>query len=352
MVAVELRFLIVGSNFLEELGVDLDFVFNSGTAGFDPALSDGAAITDPYTGALVLIPRQFTRAGIVPAIPGGGSAMAQQTPSQPYSHAGFVPAAGGIVPSISEMTPITSQQRSIGIADPRSLNTGVPGSFGQGLDPALRIAGSFLDNLQVDFLIRATQANRRSNVVQAPRLMLFNGSRAWVAVVRNRQYVSSVTPSVAQGAVGVQPVTAFVQSGASLDIEATITADRKYVSMIVRTGLSQEPTFQSFEVQRASGDSPGIFILLPDQQTRTINTTVSVPDGGTVLIGGLKQVGEMEIEAGVPILSKIPILKRAFSNASRVKDVQTLLILLKAKILIQKEAEEEAFPMLTAMGAG
>ena len=84
----------------------------------------------------------------------------------------------------------------------------------------------------------------------------------------------------------------------------------------------------------------------------TIRTTVSVPDGGTVLLGGLKQVGEVEIEAGVPILSKIPILKRAFTNSTMVEDTQTLLILLKAKILIQKEAEEEAFPTLTSIRPG
>jgi general secretion pathway protein D len=351
MIGVEARFLIVSSNFLEEIGVDLDFVFNSGTAGFDPAFNAaGAPITDPFSGAQVLMPRPYSQIGIVPAIPPlGGGAMGQTIPAQPYGHAGFVPAPGGIIPQSSRMSPITAQQGSLGLADPRAFNTGIPGSFAtQGLVPALNIAGSFLDNLQVDFLIRATQANRRSSIVQAPRLMMFNGQRAWVAVVRNRQYVSSVTPSVAEGAVGVQPVLANAQSGSSLDIEGTISADRKYVTITVRTGLSQEPNFERFEVQRASGNSPGIFILLPDQETRSLRTTVSVPDGGTVLLGGLKQVAEMEIEAGVPILSKIPILKRAFTNTTKVKDTQTLLILLKAKILIQKEAEQEAFPTLTS----
>lgn len=356
MIGVESRFLIVSSNFLEEIGVDLDFVFNSGSAGFDPAFTPaGAPITDPFTGAQVLVPRPFSRIGVVPAVPalGGGPFAGQAIPVQPYGHAGFVPTGTGIIPQFSEMSPITGQQGSLNLADPRQLNTGIPGSFArEGLLPALNIAGSYLDNLQVDFLIRATQANKRSSVVQAPRLMMFNGQRAWVAVVRNRQYVSSVTPSVAQGAVGVQPVAAFIQSGSSLDVEGTISADRKYVTITVRTGLSQEPTFTRFEVQRASGNSPGIFILLPDQETRGIRTTVSVPDGGTVLLGGLKQVGEIEIEAGVPILSKIPILKRAFTNTTKVMDTQTLLILLKAKILIQREAEEEAFPTLSSLRPG
>jgi Flp pilus assembly secretin CpaC len=358
MIGVEARFLIVSSNFLEELGVDLDFVFNQGSAGYDPAFTNGASgiapVTDPFTGAQVLIPRPYSYSGVTPAVPGfGGGAMPQVTPLQPYGNAGYVPTGTGIVPQFNEMSPITAQQSSLNLTDPTALNTGIPGSFGrQGLQPSMNIAGSFLDNLQVDFLIRATQANRRSSIVQAPRLMMFNGQRAWVAVTRNRQYVSTVTPSVAEGAVGVQPVQQGSPSGTSLDVEGTISADRKYVTITVRTGIATEASFEKFEVQRASGNSPGIFILLPDQEFRSIRTTVSVPDGGTVLLGGLKQTGEIEVEAGVPILSKIPILKRAFTNTSKVKDTQTLLMLLKAKILIQKEAEEEAFPTLSSSMPG
>ena len=51
---------------------------------------------------------------------------------------------------------------------------------------------------------------------------------------------------------------------------------------------------------------------------------------------------EVEKEAGVPILSKIPILGRAFSNRSKVKDTQVLLILVKPTIILQEEAEAEA----------
>jgi type II secretory pathway component GspD/PulD (secretin) len=69
-----------------------------------------------------------------------------------------------------------------------------------------------------------------------------------------------------------------------------------------------------------------------------------VPDGGTLLIGGQKLASEAEVEAGVPVLSKIPILKRLYSSRTTVKDEQTLLILVKPQILIQPEQEEMAFP--------
>lgn len=353
MIGVESRFLNVSSNFLEEIGVDLDFVFNQGGAGYDPAINPntGSPLTDLFTGSQILMPRNYGRAGLFPNIPPGGQPFtAGATPIQPYGQAGFVPPSGGLSPTFSDMTPIGVQNGSLGLANPANLNTGIPGSIAQSSSfaPAFSIAGSFLDNLQIDFLIRATQANKRSSVVQAPRLMMFNGQRAFVAVTRIRSYVSTVTAQVAEGAVAFQPQTPQINSGSVLDVEGTISADRKYVTLTIRTGLAQEPKFDRFEVQRASGSSPGLFILLPDQEQRVVNTTVSVPDGGTVLLGGLKQVGEAEIEAGVPILSKIPVLKRAFTNTSMVRDTQTLLILIKAKILIQQEAEEEAFPTFSS----
>ena len=351
-IAMEARFLNVTSNFLEEFGVDLDFVFNSGSAGYDQGYGNAsAALRDPATGAIVLVPRTYSQIGSLPATPGFGTPIAQGNVIQPYGQAGLVPTGTGILPHINEMTPITAQQSSLALTDPGSISTTVPGSFAQSIAaPALNIAGSFLDNLQVDFLIRATQANRRSSIVQAPRLVMFNGQRANISIGRSRSYVSSVQPQIGEQVVGVQPIISQAQSGTVLVVEGTISADRRYVTVTVETSQTDEPSFEKFITQQASGNSPSIYVSLPNQSFVTLNTTVSIPDGGTVLLGGMKQVGEVEVEAGVPILSKIPILKRAFTNTTTVKDTRTLLVLMKAKIIIQREAEEEAFPTFTAMG--
>ena len=141
------------------------------------------------------------------------------------------------------------------------------------------------------------------------------------------------------------------QVGKTTFLQHVCEKDRKYVTLNVDVRQRDEPTLERFEVQRASGNSPGAFISLPDYNFATLSTTVSIPDGGTVLLGGLKQVGEVETEAGVPILSKIPVLKRAFTNQTSIKDTRTLLILVKTKIIIQKEAEEEAFPTFTRTGS-
>jgi type II secretory pathway component GspD/PulD (secretin) len=87
-------------------------------------------------------------------------------------------------------------------------------------------------------------------------------------------------------------------------------------------------------------------IQLPLIQLTSVNTIVSVPDGGTLLLGGQTLAGEIEKEEGVPILSKIPIIKRLFTNKSFAKDEQVLLILVKPTIIIQREIEQQQFPLL------
>jgi len=354
-IAVEARFITVSSHYLEELGIDLDIVLNSGNAGFDYSPSGSGALTDPVYGNALLLPRSYSRLGYAPAVPGGAAQLQQGfAGSQPYQQAYFVPQPAGGAPG-SSGTPVPFINNVASFTDPANLGSDVPGSFaGQTIGSAFSLFGSFLDNIQVDFLIRATQADSRTSVLTAPRLVLFNGQRSWVAVTVQQNFVSQLNPIVGTGAVAQAPQTATIDSGAVLDVAATVTADRRYVTMTIRPGVTRLLDLQTipFSGGGAGGGFGGgaanqAFIQLPTLSTQRIQTTVSVPDGGTLLIGGQKLASETEVEAGVPILSKIPILKRLYSSRSLVKDEQTLLILIKPKILIQSETEEAAFPSFT-----
>jgi len=85
---------------------------------------------------------------------------------------------------------------------------------------------------------------------------------------------------------------------------------------------------------------------LPETEISRVRTRVSVPDGGTLLLGGQKVTEEVEREAGVPVLSKIPIIGRIFSNRSKIKDSKILLILVKPTIILQDEVDAEAIAAL------
>lgn len=342
-VAVEALFVTVTSNYLEELGMDLDIILNSGNAGFDFINSGQGPAIDPVLGSRLLLPRTFSRLGFTPNTPALGTATTVgANPLQPFTQPFLVPAPSG--GSGSTATPVPILSNILGFTDPQSLTSDVPGSFaGQTIGPALSIFGSFLDSIQVDFLIRATQADSRSSVLTAPRLVVFNGGSAWVAVTIQQNFIGQLNPVVAQQAAAQQPVVGTINAGASLFVRATVTADKRYVMMLLAPGVTRLLALQTFQFSGGTGAFPA-FVQLPTLSAQRVQTVVSVPDGGTLLIGGQKVASETEVEAGVPVLSKIPILKRAYSSRSMVKDEQTLLILVKPKILIHTEQEQLAFP--------
>lgn len=343
-VAVEARYITVSRNWVEQIGVDLDIVLNNGNAGFDRT-----TIIDPATGNAVLVPRQFSRNGFTPGAPGGvGIALPTQPFGQPYGQPGLVPATGNVGYASGSMTPIPIVNNTLDLGSPSDTN--VSGSLGSLVNqsPAFQIFGSFLDNIQVDFLLRASQVDRRASDLDSPRLVLFNGQRAAFESFVEQDYIAALTPVIGDNAGAFEPNIDTALTGRSLDVQATVSADRRYVTMTVRTFTRVTGDFRTVFFGGSQTVGSG-FVELATQTTQQVRTTVSVPDGGTLLIGGLKLSGERDVDAGVPILSRIPILKRAFSNTSNVKDDQILLILIKPTIIIQEEAEADAFPTLSAV---
>ncbi len=234
-----------------------------------------------------------------------------------------------------------------------TTGSGSIGDVFSGLPSAATIQGSFLDDIQVDFLIRATQAHRDTRTLTAPRLTLLNGTHAAIWVGRTLYYVSSRTWQFTLQTIGLITVpiwtetieTASVNPGTALEIDATVSADLKYVTLRVKPSITQLLAMNQFTFTGEGGDpNHPAFIQVPDLSQEWVDTTVTVPDGGTLLLGGLKSLGEVEKEEGVPLLSKIPIINRGFTNRAKVKDDSTLLILIKPVIIVPRDDEKRLFP--------
>jgi len=93
------------------------------------------------------------------------------------------------------------------------------------------------------------------------------------------------------------------------------------------------------ESHEQATQSNGTTIQLPEFLFTTVTTTVSVPDGGTVLLGGIKRLREGRNEFGVPILSKIPYINRLFKNVGLGRTTDSLMLMVTPRIIIQEEEE-------------
>jgi type II secretory pathway component GspD/PulD (secretin) len=72
---------------------------------------------------------------------------------------------------------------------------------------------------------------------------------------------------------------------------------------------------------------------LPFTSKRQIKTTVTVPSGFEVVVGGLFQNDYSVVEKGVPLLSEIPILGYLFKSYWRVQKRKELLFFIQPKIM-------------------
>jgi general secretion pathway protein D len=84
----------------------------------------------------------------------------------------------------------------------------------------------------------------------------------------------------------------------------------------------------------------GVTIQLPTLAFTTVSTVVSVPDGGTIMMGGIKRMREARVERGTPFLSNIPYVNRLFKNVGIGRETESLMMLVTPRIIIQSEEEQ------------
>lgn len=362
-ISVETRILQVSTDFFERIGFDLDIYFN----GED---YQDAAIRQGQTFGLGSLANEGTTINFsdligtdgTNTVPGWvitdvdedgnpvytfGVANGTQGPT-PYT----IPAPGQ--GGTNNWSPIPVQQGSDVITETLITSLSTFAQTVTALNPALGVAGTFLDDVQVDFLIEATQADQRAVELNAPRLTFMNGRAANITVGRQTAYVSQLTPVVGTAAAGFDPTVSTLNTGFSLLLQGVVSADRRYVTMNAEITTAELIAFSPQSVSIAVGGAAGSLgggvvtdvFQVPEVLTTRIRTGLTIPDQGTALLGGQRVATEIDVESGVPVLSKIPVINRFFTNTSTAKSESTLLILLKPRILIQSEQEEELFPGL------
>jgi type II secretory pathway component GspD/PulD (secretin) len=179
------------------------------------------------------------------------------------------------------------------------------------------------------------------NTVTAPKLVVTNTQRANITVINHVAYVKDFDVEIAQAAVIADPIVDVVREGVILDVRPTISSDRRFVTLELRpTVATLVRPIRTFTTTLGTGAA--VTFEVPELRKQSLKTTVVMPDGSTLLLGGLKFFEEQDFEAGVPILKDIPVVSFLFSRKGKYTSIQDLIILLKVKILVPNELEPTA----------
>ncbi len=320
-VAVEVRMIDLEEAFFERIGID----FN---VSIDPKVAPSVQSQ--------IVSQQF--------------AAPTQVNSPTFQHVfyGLTPAGA---PTSDLHIPITSSSFGQAIP-PFGGYPNIPGA-----DGGLSLGLAFLSDIQVYMFMEAAQGDRRTNVMQAPKLTLFNGQTATIQIQDFQYFVTNVQVVQQNGQVVFVPQNQPIPLGVNLAVQAVVSADRRFVRLNLAPTLTNlasatVPLFPitTFITPVFEGGAQGQpvpftqFIQQPTFTTVTIQTTVSVPDGGTVLLGGLKLLNEGRNEFGPPVLSKIPYINRLFKNVGYGRDTSSLLLMVTPRIIINAEEERTQVP--------
>jgi general secretion pathway protein D len=227
-----------------------------------------------------------------------------------------------------------------------SLFTTLPFDLGVGRDFTTtgglsgELLYQFTDDIFLDLLISAVQKAQEADVMDAPMLTMYNGQAAFLEVNTEQVYISGMDVVAAASAIGIEYETDTLTTGVTFNIRPFVSADRRYVQMTLTPSITQLIGLTTLGVPLVVNNQ--LFeatIQLPTFEETTIGTTVSVPDNGTLMIGGLTATFDGEGESGVPFISKVPFLQRFFTRTVTTRERRNLIIIVRPQIIIQEEHE-------------
>ncbi len=175
-----------------------------------------------------------------------------------------------------------------------------------------------------NFLLRALQSEGRLEVLSRPSILAQDNEKAKISVGQQVPFVqnTNVYAGQTQTAVGYQDV------GIILNVTPHINPDG-FVNLEVSPEIS---SISESKVQITEGLNAPVF------NKRQAETSVTIKDGETVVIGGLITTKEEQRENKVPILGDIPGLGLLFRATKHTKEKTELLVVL-TPVVVRNERE-------------
>ncbi|MEQ1633001.1 MAG: hypothetical protein ABL997_11560 [Planctomycetota bacterium] len=303
VVTIDSKFLTITRNFLQEVGVDFRGLGGAGNKGTTATLDD-------VTNGLDDNASRGTDNG------GTGDPAAN-----PLSGAFFNDGNDGDVRGRTENL-FTS-----GLGQALTPNGGFTASW------------AYLGDTQIQAILRAVEKQEDAEIVNSQYLSVLDKERGHVAVINQTAYVRDFDVEVAQASFIADPKVDVIQDGIVLDVRPVIQQDRKYIILNLNPTIAELsrpiPTFTT----SLAGSTLPVTLQLPNLRVTSFATTARVPDGGTVLLGGLRQVLTRERRAEIPLLSQLPLLSFFFKQEGVADENRSLMVMVRAWITDIRDIE-------------
>jgi type II secretory pathway component GspD/PulD (secretin) len=190
-----------------------------------------------------------------------------------------------------------------------------------------QIYHGFYGDLNAQSLLDAIENDSRNTVLDVPTLLLFDGQRTAVIAQDVEPALNDLEAAFKAKVESVTPAPLGIFSGPVLDFRPAIEAngDIRLEIQIDGQGLS---FYYSTPFQ--AGGTPAD-LEIPVVQPSQDSVSIIVPEGQTLVIGGILRRNSSTIEAGIPGLHSLPIINTLFR--SQFKEEQELMLFIQPRII-------------------
>lgn len=194
-------------------------------------------------------------------------------------------------------------------------------SGGLTLIPGLGFNGAVVDSDVADIIVHALKQDSRSKVVSAPKILVNDNATGTLTSIREEPYTSVN----ASDTVATTSFAGFAEAGTTIEVTPHIS-EGDHLTL-------------EYDVSLNSFTGEGINGIPPPRKTDSIKSHVTVPDGSTIIVGGLSTKDQSKNVDSIPILGEIPLLKHLVSTES-VRDSQTTLFVFIRPIILRDDEFE------------
>jgi general secretion pathway protein D len=187
------------------------------------------------------------------------------------------------------------------------------------------ITGGIIDagEFSLPVLISALKTRSDANVLNIPSILVNNNSTATVGTLEERPTTQVTAFGGAGGGQTQENFNNYQEAGITLTISPSISASR-YLRLNIELNVSNF-------LGQGSGTIP------PPRVTRNILTTVNVPDGDTMVIGGVITDNNSFDRQQTPLLGDLPLIGFLFRRDTRDASRRTLYFFVTPHILADED---------------
>jgi hypothetical protein len=208
----------------------------------------------------------------------------------------------------------------------------------------LRVA--FLNPTQMKTWTAKWQEDRRTNVMLAPKITGLSGQMLKMRVTEQQAFVTGYNPAQVDGRVAPVAKNQGVETGLTVAVTPTISADRKSVRVGLNARLAalSEPTPKVPATTRvAKGDAEEQEftgeVRQPKVESLNVEGVCNIADGGSAVLVLGKRLVEGRREFGPSLLSEVPYINRLFRNVGYGRETQTVFVVISPRVLVTEERE-------------